>query len=83
MAEAGFVRSKKHKSFAKKEKIEISVKNGVVSVEHTDKAADIALAHLEAMNFLFAPVCPMRESLPVFAKIWLPLPIYLYSSDAV
>lgn len=69
--------------FAKKEKIEISVKNGVVSVEHTDKAADIALAHLEAMNFLFAPVCPMRESLPVFAKIWLPLPIYLYSSDAV
>ena len=69
--------------FAKKEKIEISVKNGAISVDYTDKTPDIALSHLEAMNLLFAPVCPKRETLPVFAKIWLPLPIYLYSSDAV
>ena len=69
--------------FAKKEKIEISVTNGVISVDYTDKDADISLSHLEALNFLFAPVCPMREALPVFAKIWLPLPIYLFSSDAV
>lgn len=66
-----------------KERIKISVNNGEVSVECTDEEADLSLSHLEAMNLLFASVCPMREKLPVFAKIWLPLPIYLYSSDAV
>ena len=69
--------------FAKKEKIELSVKNGEITVDYSDKVADFTMSHLEAMNFLFAPVCPMRELLPIFAKVWLPLPIYLYSSDAV
>lgn len=69
--------------FAKKEKLEISVKDGVIAVEYSDKDADMTLSHLEAMNLLFAPVCPARDLLPVFAKIWLPLPLYLYSSDAV
>lgn len=68
---------------ARREKIKISVYGGAVSVEYTDEAADISLSHLEAMNLLFASVCPMREKLPVFAKIWFPLPLYLYSSDAV
>lgn len=69
--------------FAKKEKLEISVQDNTISVEYTENGADISLSHLEAMNLLFAPVCPKREKLPLFAKIWLPLPIYLYSSDAV
>ncbi len=65
------------------ERIEIAVAEGSISVSHTDKAPDVTLSHLDAMNLLFAPICPAREKLPVFAKIWLPLPIYIYSSDAV
>ena len=68
---------------AKKERIKIAVCNGEVSVDYSDDVADLSLSHLDAMNLLFASVCPMREKLPAFAKIWLPLPIYLYSSDAV
>lgn len=68
---------------ARRERIKIKVCNGEISVEVTDNDADISLSHLDAMNLLFASVCPMREKLPSFAKIWLPLPIYLYSSDAV
>lgn len=66
-----------------KENILISVSAGKVSVDYTEETPDMELEHLDAMNLLFAPVCPRRESLPNFAKIWLPLPIYLYSSDAV
>ncbi len=69
--------------WAGKERIKISVMNGNTSVEYTDEDADISLSHLDAMNLLFAPVCIKREELPVFAKIWFPLPIYIYSSDAV
>ena len=68
---------------SRKENIKISILNGISSVEYTEENPYLELDHLEAMNLLFAPVCPDRESLPVFAKIWLPLPIYLYSSDAV
>ncbi len=66
-----------------REKIKLSVCGGNISVEYTDDEADMILSHLDAMNLFFAPVCPKREKLPVFAKIWLPIPIYLYSSDAV
>lgn len=69
--------------FSKKEKIQISVCDNNVSVEYSDKDADLSLSHLDAMNLLFASVCPKRETLPAFAKIWLPLPIYIYNSDAV
>lgn len=66
-----------------RENIRITVFGGNISVDYTDDEPAVELEHLEAMNLLFAPVCPLRESLPVHAKIWLPLPIYLYSSDAV
>ncbi len=65
------------------EKLLIAVSGGSVSVDYTEEAPELVLDHLDAMNLLFAPVCPRRESLPYYAKIWLPLPIYLYSSDAV
>ena len=66
-----------------KENIKISVNNGNAKVEYTDEAPELELSHIDAMNLLFAPVCPWREKLPNHAKIWLPLPIYVYSSDAV
>lgn len=68
---------------SRREKIRITVFGGNISVDYTDDEPAVELEHLEAMNLLFAPVCPLRESLPIHAKIWLPLPIYLYSSDAV
>lgn len=68
---------------AGREKIEIKVTGGVPSVEYTDDAADLSLSHLDASNLLFAFISPSRLSLPHFAQIWLPLPIYLYHSDAV
>ena len=67
----------------RKENIKISVVDGSVSVEYTDETPYTEIAHLDAMNLLFANVCPAREKLPMFTKIWFPLPIYLYSSDAV
>jgi len=68
---------------AKREKICIDVSDGSIIVSETNAEADLKLSHLEAMNLLFAPVCIARDSLPWYAKIWFPLPIYLYSSDAV
>ncbi len=67
----------------RKENIKISVATGSISVEYTDETPYTEIDHLEAMNLLFANVCPAREELPMFAKFWFPLPIYLYSSDAV
>ncbi len=68
---------------AREEKIAVSVANGAISVEYCEDDADLTLEHLEAMNLLFAAVSVKRDCLPNFAKIWFPLPIHLYSSDAV
>lgn len=68
---------------AGRERLKISVTNGVPSVEYTEEEPDLALSHLDAMNLLFAPVSVKRDKLQNFAKIWFPLPIYIYSSDAV
>lgn len=68
---------------SRRENIKISVCCGNISVDYTDEEPALELEHLDAMNLLFAPVCPCRVKLPLYAKIWLPLPIYLYSSDAV
>ncbi len=65
------------------ENITISVKNGVPGVQRTDKKADFEYDHLTAMNVLFAPLCPERDRLPDFARLWLPLPIFIYYADAV
>lgn len=66
-----------------RELIKISVIDGNISVDYTDDEPSVKLGHLEAMNLLFAPLCPAREKLPSFAKLWMPLPIYLYYCDAV
>ena len=65
------------------ERILISVKDGVPSASYTENDPDVILEHLDAMNLIFAEVCPSRAKLPQFAQFWFPLPIYLYSSDAV
>lgn len=65
------------------ENIQISVSDGEISVKDTDEPALVNLNHLDAMNLLFASVCMVRDNLPMFARIWFPLPIFLYNSDAV
>ena len=65
------------------EQLLISVKDGVPSVEKTDRAPDVTLEHIEAMSLIFAPYCPDRIQLPSYARVWFPLPLYIYYSDAV
>ncbi len=69
--------------FAKKEKIAIVVSDTGISVEDSIVAPDLTLSHLDAMNLLFATICPARRDLPIFAQLWFPLPIFFYQSDAV
>lgn len=65
------------------EQLALEVKGGQVSVTPTADAPQYEFDHLAAMNFLFATLCPARMSLPDFARLWLPLPLWLYSADAV
>ena len=69
---------------ARMENITISVKEGKVSVAHTAKNPFCdTLGHLEAMNLLFAPYSVERETLPDFARLWFPLPLFIYHADCV
>ncbi len=69
--------------FAGPERIEISVSKGIPSVEYTTGEPDLELSHIEAMNLFFAPYRPERERLGAVQKSWFPLPLFLYSADAV
>lgn len=66
-----------------RERLKLEVISGEIKVEASEEEPEAVLSHLEAMNLLFAPVSVARERLPAHARAWLPLPIYLYASDAV
>ncbi len=66
-----------------RENLTISVINGEISVEKSEKAPDLALSHLDAMHLFFAVEAPERCDLPAFARDWLPLPLFLYRADEV
>lgn len=66
-----------------REKIAVEVVDGKPSVMNTDDDADFTLGHIDAQNLFFAPICAEREMLPDFARLWFPLPLYLYYADAV
>lgn len=70
---------------ARDEKLLIKVKDGVPAVMQADgeQTADKELLHLDAMNFFFATVAPERDSMPYFIRVWLPLPLWIYSADNV
>lgn len=68
---------------AGKEKLLFKVENGEASVEDTEKDAEIKLEHLDAISFLFAPLCTDRMSLPMQTQSFFPLPIYVFSADGV
>ncbi len=65
------------------EKLRIAVENGEVSVTEYEGECELELGHIDAMNMLFSPICPGRDALSDFARLLLPLPIWLYYADAV
>lgn len=65
------------------ETIKLMVEKGVVSVEKINDKADLELEHIDAINLLFSPICPKRDTLPTFVRLWLPLPINIYDADMV
>lgn len=65
------------------EKLRIAVEQGEVSVTEYDGECELELDHIDAMNVLFSPICPGRDGLSEFARLLLPLPLWLYYADAV
>ncbi len=65
------------------ENLSMRVSGGVPTVERSAGTYALELDGLEAMNLLFAPVYPKRNELTDFARLWLPLPIYLFPADTV
>jgi GNAT superfamily N-acetyltransferase len=71
--------------YARDERIRVTVKDGEAAVETIPDsvAVDYELSHLEAVTFLFAPVCPARNKASDLARIWFPLPISMFRADEV
>ena len=63
----------------------MSVSGGEPAVEIIPDSVpvDCELSHLDAIAFLFAPVCPAREKAIDLARIWFPLPACMYRADEV
>ena len=69
--------------YARRENLCISSEQGNPTVKESSETATMELSHLEAMNLLFSPVCPLRNELPPFARAWFPLPLWQYPADEV
>ena len=71
--------------FAKDELLTFSVKDGVPSVTEAAPGTVPAreLSHIEATSLLFAPIDTHRLDLPVCARDWFPLPLWMYRADEV
>ena len=71
--------------YARDERLRVVVRSGTPSVEVlTDTApVDFELPHLDAMEFLFSPICAFRDTACDLARIWFPLPICMYRADEV
>ena len=65
------------------EKLRIYIRGDAARVEEYDGEVDIELDHIDAINVLFSPFCPIRDTLSHFARILLPLPLWLFYADAV
>ncbi len=65
------------------EKFELSVCDGKVSAEYTDKLPDIELEHREAIRLIAAQYSARRAELPAFAQSWFPVDFHCYAQDNV
>lgn len=67
------------------ERLAVEIKDGVPAVYSIadDIPVELELTHLQAMNLLFAPVSPKRETLSSLFRLWFPLPLWVYRADEV
>lgn len=65
------------------EQLEITVSGSNVTVTPTDKTPEVELDHLQALRYFFGPSCYLRDTTPVVAQSWFPVPLWSYSTDAV
>ena len=67
------------------ERLMIRSSSGIPTVSSLseDTPVDMELEHLEAMNLLFAPISPKRQTLSDLWKLWFPLPLWIYRADEV
>lgn len=64
------------------EQFTITLRDGVPTVEKTDKAPDMVLEHREAVAFFFGAMSPERMK-NAYAAAWFPLPMYVDGADHV
>lgn len=71
--------------FAGDERLRINVSGGVPTVTTLpeDAPVDVEWSHTQAMEQMFAPISPNRADLPLAARDWFPLPLYMYHADGV
>lgn len=67
------------------ERLTVRVSEGApsVTVASDTTPAELELSHCEAMEALFAPVSPLRDTLPACCRLWFPLPLWIYRADGV
>ena len=65
------------------ERLCLTARNGEIAVNQCNGDVELELDHIDAINMLFSAFCPGREKLSDFARLLLPLPLWLYSADAV
>lgn len=65
------------------EKLCLKARDGEITVDSCDGDVEFEADHIDAINMLFSPFCPGREKLSPWARLLLPLPLWLYSADAV
>lgn len=69
--------------YANKENLHIKVKNNNITVDYTDKKADIELSHLSAIRLFFG-ISPIRvDNLPKSFAALLPIPFFIPAADNV
>ena len=71
--------------YARDERIRITVCGGKAKTEMIPdcESVDLELSHLGAMEFIFSPISPLRDTSSALMRIWFPLPICMYRADEV
>ncbi len=71
---------------ARDERLCLSVRDGAPAVRSVDEGTtvDLELSHIDAMNLLFAPLSPARETSDhALLRDWFPLPLWIWRADEV
>ena len=69
--------------YAKTERLKITVKGGVPTVEACEDTPDLSLSLCDAEVFFFRNLAPDRAKVDPRAASWLPLPLFIHEPDNV